>query len=213
MRIGVLGTGEVGRTLGAGFATHGHQVMLGTRDPRQEKVTAWVQATGCGVAAGTFAEAAQFGEVVTLATLWTGTAQALAMADPENLKGKVVIDATNPLDFSQTPPGLAVCGNDSGGETVQRLLPGARVVKAFNIVGSIHMVHPEFPGGRPDMFICGDDNGAKDKVKALLTAFGWGIIDIGGIQASRYLEAMAMVWILWYGKAGSGNHAFKLLRK
>jgi predicted dinucleotide-binding enzyme len=96
---------------------------------------------------------------------------------------------------------------------VQRLLPAAYVVKAFNIVGSGHMVHPEFPGGRPDMFICGDNDAAKDKVKALLTTFGWAAIDIGGITCARYLEAMAMVWILYYFKIGSGNHAFKLLRK
>jgi 8-hydroxy-5-deazaflavin:NADPH oxidoreductase len=213
MRIGVLGTGEVGRTLGTGFAKHGHQIMIGTRDPQQEKVRAWVAATGNGATAGTFGEAAAFGEIVVVATMWSGTESALSMAGPERLRGKVVIDATNPLDFSQKPPTLAVSGNDSGGETVQRLLPGALVVKAFNIVGSAHMVHPEFPGGRPDMFICGDDDAAKERVKALLTTFGWSVIDMGGITAARYLEALAMVWILYYFKVGSGNHAFKMLRK
>jgi predicted dinucleotide-binding enzyme len=214
MRIGVLGTGEVGRVLGAGFASHGHQVMIGSRDPKQEKVRTWVKATGAAASAGTFAEAAAFGEVAVLATSWEGAESALALAGPEPLDGKVVIDVTNPLDFSQgVPPRLAVAGNDSAGETVQRRLPGARVVKAFNIVGNPHMVHPQFPGGPPDMFICGDDDAAKGTVTGLLESFGWPVMDLGGIAASRYLEAMAMVWILYFFKTGNGNHAFKMLRK
>jgi 8-hydroxy-5-deazaflavin:NADPH oxidoreductase len=214
MRIGVLGTGEVGRVLGAGFASHGHQVMIGSRDPKQDKVQAWVKATGPAASAGTFAEAAAFGEVAVLATSWEGTESALALAGPEQLAGKVVIDATNPLDFSQgAPPRLAVAGNDSAGETVQRRLPGSRVVKGFNIVGNPHMVHPDFPGGPPDMFICGDDAAAKKTVEGLLTSFGWPVIDLGGIASSRYLEAMAMVWILHFFRTGSGNHAFKMLSK
>jgi len=129
MRIGVLGTGEVGRVLGAGFASHGHQVTIGSRDPKQEKVQAWVKATGQAASAGTFAEAAAFGDIAVLAASWEGTESALALAGPKQLAGKVVIDATNPLIFSQgAPPTLAVAGNDSAGETVQRRLPGARVV-------------------------------------------------------------------------------------
>jgi predicted dinucleotide-binding enzyme len=214
MRIGVLGTGIVGQVLGAGFASHGHQVMMGSRDPKQDKVQAWVQSTGAAASAGTFAEAAAFGEVAVLATSWEGAESALALAGPEQLAGKVVIDATNPLDFSQgVPPRMAVAGNDSAGETVQRRLPGARVVKAFNIAGNAHMVHPEFPGGPPDMFICGDDDAAKGTVTGLLKSFGWPVIDLGGIASSRYLEAMAMVWILYFFKTGTGNHAFKMLNK
>src|SRR5882672_1805012 len=201
MRIGVLGTGEVGRVLGAGFASHGHQVTIGSRDPKQEKVQAWVKATGQAASAGTFAEAAAFGDIAVLAASWEGTESALALAGPKQLAGKVVIDATNPLIFSQgAPPTLAVAGNDSAGETVQRRLPGARVVKAFNIVGNPHMVHPDFPGGPPDMLICGDGEAAKTIVTGLLNAFGWGVIDSGGIASSRYLEAMAMLWILHYFK-------------
>lgn len=214
MRIGVLGTGDVGRVLGAGFVKHGHEVMLGSRDPKQDKVQAWVRSAGRAASAGTFGETAAFGEVAVLATSWSGTESAFTLADPKQLAGKVVIDATNPLDFSQgAPPRLAVVGNDSGGETVQRWLPGAHVVKAFNIVGNSHMVDPDFPGGPPDMFICGGDDAAKGTVKGLLTSFGWGVIDVGGIASSRYLEAMAMVWILHFFKTGSGNHAFKMLRK
>jgi predicted dinucleotide-binding enzyme len=214
MRIGVLGSGVVGRALGSGFAAHGHPVMMGTREPKQDSVQAWVKAAGAAASAGTFADAAAFSEVAVLATAWAGTESALAMAGPSRLDGKVVIDVTNPLDFSQgVPPRLSVAGNDSGGESVQRWLPGARVVKAFNIAGNAHMVHPEFPGGPPDMFMCGNDEAAKGTVAGLLASFGWGVIDSGGIASSRYLEAMAMVWILHYFKTGSGGHAFKMLRK
>jgi predicted dinucleotide-binding enzyme len=214
MRIGVLGSGDVGRVLATGFVKHGHQVMIGSRDPKQEKLQAWVKAAGPTGSAGTFAEAAEFGEVAVLATAWSGTESALALAGPNPFDGKVVIDATNPLDFSQgAPPKLAVSGNDSAGEKVQCRLPGARVVKAFNIVGNQHMIHPDFPGGPPDMLICGDDDTAKGTVAGLLTAFGWHVIDLGGISSSRYLEAMAMVWILHFFKTGSGNHAFKMLSK
>jgi predicted dinucleotide-binding enzyme len=178
MKIGILGSGDVGQVLGAGFAGLGHEVLLGSRDPLQEKVRAWVEKTGRGVKAGTFAEAAAFGELAVLATVWEGTENALRLAGPERLVGKVVIDATNPLDFSSgMPPKLAVGHTTSGGEKVQGWLPAARVVKAFNTVGNPHMVKPQFPGGPPDMFICGNDARAKETVSGLLRAFGWSSID------------------------------------
>ena len=137
------------------------------------------------------------------------------MADPVNMTGKVVIDTINPLDFSQgLPPRMAVGITDSAGEINQRLLPGAKVVKAFNIVGNPHMVHPDFPGGPPTMFICGDDEKAKKMViETILTPFGWETIDIGGIEGARLLEPLAMLWITHYFRTGTGDHAFKLLKK
>jgi predicted dinucleotide-binding enzyme len=215
MRIGILGSGDVGQTLGRGFAGVGHDVKLGTRDPKSEKVQAWVLKTGGKASSGTFAEAAAFGEVLVLATLWTGTESAIKLADPRNCAGKVVIDATNPLDFSQgMPPKLAVAGTDSGGERVQRWLPGAKVVKAFNTVGSAHMINPRFPGGPPDLFICGNDEGAKKTVSDLCQTIGWPpAVDIGGIESSRYLEPMCLTWVLYGARNNSWNHAFKLLRK
>jgi predicted dinucleotide-binding enzyme len=214
MKIGIIGSGDVGQVLGAGFAKAGHQVMLGTRDPAQEKVRSWVAKTGSGATAGTFAEAAAFAEAAVLATSWSGTESAIGLAGPSRLAGKVVIDATNPLDFSAgVPPRLAVGHTDSGGERVQRWLPEARVVKAFNSVGNPHMVKPDFPGGPPDMFICGNDDAAKRTVTGFLEGFGWSVLDLGGIEMSRYLEPLAMVWIVTFFKTGSGNHAFKLLRK
>lgn len=214
MKIGILGTGDVGQALGTGFATLGHDVKIGSRDPNQEKITAWVNKAGAKASAGTFAEAAAFGELAVLCTIWTGAENAIRLAGPDHLAGKVVIDTTNPLDFSSgIPPKLAVGHTDSAGEQVQRWLPHSRVVKAFNIVGSPHMIKPEFPGGPPDMFICGDDDPAKATVTDLLKTFGWSVIDIGGIECARYLEPLAMVWIRHFFRVNSVNHAFKLLHK
>jgi 8-hydroxy-5-deazaflavin:NADPH oxidoreductase len=213
MKIGILGTGDVGRVLGAACATLGHDVMMGSRDPNQQKVKDWIAKTGPHAASGTFADAARHAEVAIVATRWDGTQNALQLAGAGNLAGKVVIDATNPLDFSSTPPSLAVSGADSAGERVQRWLPAANVVKAFNTVGNPHMFRPDFPGGPPDMLICGNDAGAKQTVARLLSEFGWPVIDLGGIESSRYLEALAMIWILEYFNTKNGNHAFKFLRK
>jgi predicted dinucleotide-binding enzyme len=214
MNVGILGTGDVGRALGRGFITSGHTVKMGARDARNEKALAWAQETGPKASVGTFADAAAFGEVIVLATLGVANESAIAMAGRDAFRGKVVIDTTNPLDFSGgMPPKLAVSGNDSGGERVQRLLPEARVVKAFNTVGNPFMFKPEFPGGPPDMFIAGNSDDAKNTVAGILTDFGWGVVDVGGIECSRYLEGMCMVWVLSAMRANNWNQAFKLLRK
>lgn len=216
MKVGILGSGEVGRKLADGFIELGHQVKLGSRDPNQSKITDWINKHDKEKASsGTFAETASFGELVVLATLWEGTAEAIRLSNSENLAEKIVIDVTNPLDFSKgMPPSLALGHTDSGGETVQRMLPNSKVVKAFNIVGNPHMVHPDFPGGKPTMFICGNDEASKKIVKDdILSKFGWETIDIGGIEGSRTLEPLALLWILHYFRSGNGNHAFKLLLK
>ena len=214
MKIGILGSGDVGRDLSIGFASVGHQVKIGTRDPGSEKVKAWTAKAGPKASAGTFAEAARFADVAVLATLWSGTENAIRLAGPDNLAGKVVIDATNPLVFkSGAAPALALGHTDSGGEQVQRWLPKAKVVKAFNIVGHAHMFHPNFPGGPPDMFICGNDAGAKKTVTEFLTSFGWPTTDIGGIEGARLLEPLCILWVIYGATTGSWNHAFKMLRK
>jgi predicted dinucleotide-binding enzyme len=212
MKIGILGTGDVGRALGTGFVKHGHEVKIGSREAGNEKAEAWKQETGDKALTGTFADAAAFGEIVIVSTLWTGTENALRLAGHDNFKGKTVIDTINPLDFSTGAPRLAVSGT-SAGEEMQKWLPDAHVVKAFNIVGKAHMVDPQFPGGPPDMFIAGNDAGAKETVSGILKDFGWDVVDLGGIESSRYLESMAMVWILHYFQTKNGNHAFKFLRK
>ena len=217
MKIGIIGSGDVGQRLADGFIEHGHTVKIGSRDPNQKKVIEWVEKHDKEgrASSGTFAEAASFGELNVLATSWAGTADAIRMVDPQNFAGKVVIDVTNTLDFSEgMPPILAVGYTDSAGETVQRMLHNSKVVKAFNIVGNPHIVHPNFPGGPPTMFICGNDEDAKKNViDNILTKFGWETIDIGGIEAARLLEPLALLWITHYFRTGTGDHAFKLLRK
>lgn len=213
MKIGILGSGDVGRALGTGLAALGHEVKIGSRDPGQETIRNWLKKAGGKASAGTFAEAAAFGELAVLATSWAGTENAIKLAGPASLAGKVVIDVTNPLDFSGGAPRLAVGHTDSAGEMVQRWLPKSKVVKTLNHVGNPHMVNPQFPGGPPDMFVCGNDARAKRTVTDLLKAFGWSVIDIGGIEGARYLEPLAMLWIVYGATTNTWNHAFKLLRK
>lgn len=213
MRIGILGTGDVGKALGAAFLALGHDVKMGAREATNDKAAAWVKSAGARASAGTFADAAEFGEIVVLASLGVANQQVIAAAGPDRLRGKVLIDATNPLDFSTGAPRLAIGHTDSGGEEAQRLAPGAHVVKAFNTVGNALMFRPELPGGPPDMFICGDDEGAKKKVAGLLADFGWGVVDLGGIEASRYLEPMCMTWVVHGLRTNTWMHAFKLLRR
>jgi predicted dinucleotide-binding enzyme len=214
MNAGILGTGDVGKVLGRGLVQLGYDVMMGSRDPQSDKVKEWVRNTGPRASGGSFAETAAFGDILFLATLWTGTENAIGLAGVKNFTGKVVVDATNPLDFSSGfPPKLALGHTDSGGEQVQRWLPDARVVKAFNMVGNAHMVNPQLPGGPPDMFICGNDDAAKKTVTGILTAFGWPTIDFGRIEGSRLLEPLCLLWVLYGARTNSWNHAFKLLRK
>lgn len=215
MNIGILGSGDVGQKLGTGFIELGHNVKIGTRDPTQSKIITWVKNNGDKASAGTFSQSADYGELLVIATSWAGTLEAIRMCDPKDLLDKTVIDVTNPLDFSSgLPPRLAVGHTDSAGEIVQRLLPEANVVKAFNTVGNIHMIHPEFTNGPPTMFICGDNDSAKKTVTDnILAKFGWEVIDIGGIIGARLLEPLAMLWITYYFQTNNGNHAFKLLRK
>jgi predicted dinucleotide-binding enzyme len=211
MKVGILGSGDVGLKLADSFLKLGYSVKIGTRSPG--KIAEWVAEHGSKASAGNFAEAAAFGEIIIIATLWDGTANAIKMADVNNFAGKIVIDVTNPLDFSKGSPQLAIGHTDSAGETIQRLLPDARVVKAFNIIGNPHMYRPDFPGGPPTMFICGNDEQAKKAVTEILTAFGWETADIGSIEGSRLLEPLAMLWIIYYFKTNNGNHVFKLLQK
>jgi hypothetical protein len=213
MRYGVLGTGDVGQAIGRGLVTLGHDVMMGSRDPQNAKARSWADALGPKASVGSFADAAKFGEVVVLATLGVANAEVIKLAGPGNMFGKIVVDTTNPLDFSQgMPPRLAISGEDSGGEEVQRLIPGAKVVKCFNTVGNALMFRPDLAGGPPDMFIAGNSDEAKAAVARLLSDFGWGVVDTGGITSSRYLEAMCLVWVISGAKTGQWRQAFKMLR-
>ncbi|MFN2645761.1 MAG: NADPH-dependent F420 reductase [Burkholderiales bacterium] len=211
MRVGILGSSDVAKSLGRAFLNAGHEVMLGSREP--EKLTSWVREIGKGASSGTFSETAKFGELVALAVHGTKAVEAVRMAGAENFDGKVIIDATNPLDMSSRPPKLVGGLGSSSGELIQKALPGASVVKAFNTVGNAHFYKPQFVGGPPDMFVCGDDAKAKERVSRLCQDFGWNAIDVGGIALSHYLEATAMVWIITAFTGDHWNQAFKLLRK
>ena len=212
-RVGVLGSGEVGRRLAAGFSSRGHDVMIGSREPGKPELSEWLAGDGAGIKAGTFAETAAHGELVALAVLGNAAEEAIADAGPERFAGKVVIDATNPLDFSGGfPPKLSICGEDSLGERVQRALPDARVVKAFNTIGNQYFVDPSFSDGLPTMLIAGDDADAKRTVSDVVADFGWPeAVDIGGIEGSRELEAICIAWVKIGGARGAWDHGFKLL--
>jgi predicted dinucleotide-binding enzyme len=212
-QVGVLGTGEVGRRLAAGFSSRGHDVVIGSRDPDKPELREWLAGVGAGIQAGTFAQAAAHGELLVLAVLGDAAEKAIADAGAENFGGKVVIDAMNPLDFSGGfPPKLSIAGEDSLGESVQRALPDANVVKAFNTIGNPYFVDPRFSEGSPTMLIAGDDEGAKRTVCDVLADFGWSdVLDIGGIEGSRELEAICIAWVKIGGVRGAWDHGFKLL--
>jgi predicted dinucleotide-binding enzyme len=210
MTVGILGSGDVGKALARGFLLLGHEVKIGSRDP--EKLREWATSAGERASSGTFEETAKFGDLLVLATLGAAVENAIDLAGKSNFDGKVVIDTTNPLDFSSGGPQLSVGFNDSLGERVQRSIPKARVVKAFNTVGNPHMVKPDFPGGPPTMFIAGNEDESKRLVSQICEHFGWDISDLGGIESSRYLEPMCMAWVLHGIHSKSWNHAFKLLK-
>ena len=211
VKVGVLGSGDVGKSFARAFAALGHEVMIGSRSP--EKLSDFVAGAGAGIRGGTFEETAKFGDLLVLATLGNAAQSAIEMAGKSNFDNKVLIDTTNPLDFSAGAPRLSVGFNDSLGEQVQRLLPNARVVKAFNTVGNAHMVNPDFPDGPPTMFLAGNDDESKRLVSQVCEQFGWDVSDLGGIESSRYLEPMCMAWVVHGIRSQSWNHAFKLLKK
>jgi predicted dinucleotide-binding enzyme len=215
MKVAVLGTGDVGRALALGFATSGHTVTVGSRDRNSPQLRELLEAVGPKATGGTFAEAVATSELVVLATHGVATPEAIRIAGIPAFAGKVVIDATNPLEFHpEGPPSLSVGHSDSLGERIQALLPDAKVVKAFNIVGNPSMFRPEFPGGPPDMWICGNDSGAKATVTGILHEFGWpSVIDLGGIDGARLLEPLCLLWVRSGFAIGNFNIAFRLLRK
>ena len=211
MKVGILGSGVVGQALGRGFANRGHPVMLGAGSPGSDKLLEWVQSIGKNASTGSFAEAAAYGDILVFATLGSAVERVIELAGKENFSGKVLIDVTNPLDFSGKSVGLFVGINDSLGERIQRWLPKAKVVKCFNTVGNSQMVNPRHKDG--EMLICGDDAAAKEQVAKIVKEFGWkGVIDVGGIEGARWLEAMVPLWVRVGAKINSWDHIFAVLR-
>ena len=213
MKVGVLGSGMVGEALANGLLKHGYEVMRGSRDP--SKLVEWKTNAPGAAKTGTFAETARFGEMVILAVKGTAADRALGQCQVE-LDGKVVIDATNPI--ADEPPQDGVLRfftgpNESLMERLQELAPRARFVKAFSCVGNAFMVDPDFGGTQPTMFICGNDNEAKERVTELLKELGWEIADMGKAAGARAIEPLCMLWCIPGLSGGSWTHAFKLLQK
>ncbi len=213
MKVGIIGSGVVGQQLGFGFLRLGHEVKIGTRDTT--KLNNWLKQAGKKASVGSFEDAAKFGELNVIATAWAGTESAINLAGRRNFSSKIVVDVTNPLDFSNGfPPKFAVNVGNSAGEQIQRMLPEAKVVKAFNIINAYVMINPQREDGDPDLFIAGNDQTAKDKVKSIAEHWGWkSVIDIGDISQSLFLEALTQIWIGYAAKTNKFEHAFKLLKK
>jgi predicted dinucleotide-binding enzyme len=212
MKVGVLGSGDVAKVLAAGFLKHGHSVVMGTRDP--SKLEDWAAKNPAG-RVGSFADAAAFADLVVLAVKGAVASDALRLATAANLAGKTIIDATNPI--ADLPPVNGVLRfftnlDESLMERLQREFPEARFVKAFNSVGNARMVNPDFAGGRPTMFICGNDEGARAVVAEVLDQFGWETADMGKAEAARAIEPLCMLWCIRGFTHNEWSHAFKLLR-
>ncbi len=213
MRVGVLGSGDVAKTLASGFLKHDHAVKIGSRNPA--KLADW-SAQNSGSSVGTFAEAAEFGELLVVAVKGDSAVEALTLAGKSNLAGKTVIDACNPI--ADTPPDKGVLRfftdiNQSLMETLQREFSEAHFVKAFNSVGAPCMVNPKFAGGKPTMFICGNDEAAKKQVTQINEQFGWETADMGPTEAARAIEPLCMLWCIPGFTRNDWTHAFKLLTK
>lgn len=211
MKVAVLGSGVVGEVLANGFLKHGYEVMRASRDPK--KLQDWAKKHS-KAKTGTFQEGAKFGDLVVLAVKGTAAVTAIKTCG-DLLNGKTVIDATNPID--DVPPENGVLKfftepNSSLMEKLQMTVPKAHFVKAFSCVGNAFMVNPQFPGGKPTMFICGDDEGSKKKVTEILTQFGWETEDMGGVESARAIEPLCMLWCIPGMLRDQWTHAFKLLK-
>ncbi len=209
MRIGVLGTGMVGRTIGSKLAELGHEVRMGSRRAGNEAAVDWAAGAGDGASEGSFEDAAGFGELIFNCTAGGASLEALAMAGEANLHGKVLVDVANPLDFSGgMPPTLSICNDDSLGERIQAAFPETLVVKALNTMNCSVMVDPGRVPGEHIAFVCGENKSAKERVAGLLGEFGWPakrIVDLGGIAAARGTEMYLPLWLALYGKLGTGE--------
>jgi predicted dinucleotide-binding enzyme len=227
MKIGIFGTGGVGRTIAAKLTSLGHDVMLGTRDVQATLArteggpmggTAFKDwhAGNKAIKLGTHAEAAAHGELLINATNGGGSIEALQLAGEENLGAKALLDISNPLDFSKgMPPTLFVCNDDSLGEGIQRTFPKLRVVKGLNTLTAALMVDPALLPERTNIFLCGNDAAAKDEVRGVLRAFGWtdaDMIDMGDISTARGTEQVLPIWIRLWGAMGTPMFNFRIVK-
>jgi predicted dinucleotide-binding enzyme len=213
MRIGILGSGVVGRALAAGFIQHGYDVMAGSRQP--EKLEAWKDDVGDSLLTGKFAETAAFGDIIVLAAKGTAAENVLDLAGEDNLSGKTIIDTTNPIADEEPVNGVIKYFTDlnySLMEKLQKKMSNSNFVKAFSCVGSHFMVNPNLGGETPTMFICGNDDSAKKQVNEILYQFGWEVEDMGAAEAARAIEPLAILWCIPGFRENRWTHAFRLLK-
>lgn len=213
MKVGILGSGDVARTLAGGFVKNGYEVMMGTRSP--DKLKDWAAQQNVN-RIGSFADVTDFGSLIVLAVKGTAASDVLRMAQPERLAGKTVIDVTNPI--AEQPPVNGVLSyftsfERSLMEDLQQEFPKLNFVKAFNSVGSGCMVNPIFKEGRPTMFICGNNDEAKAEVRIIADLFGWDVSDMGSVEAARAIEPLCMLWCIPGFLRNDWTHAFKLLTR
>lgn len=211
-KIGILGSGQVAQVLGNGFIKHGYEVMLGTRDVSH--LSEWKAKAPGGGKAGTLEETAKFGQIIVLAVKGTSV-EGLVKSVATHLNGKTVIDATNPIALD--PPVNGVLKyftdlNESSMERLQKAVPQANFVKAFNSVGSHLMVNPNLKGGMPTMFIAGNSDAAKKEVTEILDRFGWETADMGKVEGARAIEPLCILWCIPGLTNNQWTHAFKLLK-
>ena len=214
MKVGILGSGIVGQTLGSGFLKYGHQVKIGTSNPN--KLNDWLDKAGTNASSGSFADAASFGELIVLAVKGTAALNVLEKAGPENFKDKTIIDTTNPIADAAPVNGVLqffTNQNSSLMEELQKKYSQANFVKAFSCVGNALMVNPDFGGQKPTMFIAGNNDDSKNVVKKILDTFGWEVEDMGKAEAARAIEPLCILWCIPGFLENRWMHAFKLLKK
>lgn len=214
IKVGILGSGMVGQALGNGFIKYGYEVMIGTRD--NSKLREWSDKAGEHGHAGSFDGAATFGKILVLACKGTAAGDVLKIAGRSNLSGKIIIDTTNPIADAQPENGVLNYFTDQNGSLMEKLqdsFSDAHFVKSFSCIGSHFMVNPDFGGEKPTMFICGNNDDAKTEVTHILDLFGFEVEDMGGAEAARAIEPLAMLWCIPGFRENSWTHAFRLLKK
>ena len=214
MQIGIIGSGDVALSLGSGLLDAGYQVMVGTRDQNKKSLQDWNKARKNKAQIGSTTQAAAFGEIAILAITWHAADDVLTLVRPE-LAGKIVIDVTNPIVFSEDEaPSLAVGHTISGGEIVQQSLPDSHVVKTLNFISHANMVKPDYSEGTPIMFVCGNNDSAKQQVRELLNDLGWqDILNLGPVEKCRLIEPLSLLWIEYGANRDTWSHAFSVLEK
>jgi predicted dinucleotide-binding enzyme len=212
MKIGILGTGMVGNAIGSKLIQLGHDVQMGSRTADNKKAVEWAEQNGLQASQGTFSNAASFGEIIFNCTAGAVSLDVLELAGKENLSGKILIDIANPLIRGTLPSLVPSLSNTTSlGEEIQKLYPETKVIKTLNTMMCDVMVNPSLVPGEHDVFICGNDDGAKSKVKEILDWFGWKApIDLGDLSNARYTEMLSACWMSLFAIYGTPNFNFKV---